>query len=336
MKARSLLRYVIATLLVLVVISVFHRKPSVSGTSFTGSHVRVLICAGKDFPRLSCGYVYDLIRRFSAEARFSADIAFVRDSSWVDSLRAGTADLFAIDGSRLPDDSLQLAVSVPLPGHYVLAVPASDIARMQEINRYLHREQTAKGYQARIQRYLRPYSPSRPNQGTYLGPYDEIFKQEAQKIGWDWRLLASVAYKESRFHIEGQSRKGAVGLMQLLPGTAARFGAADPIDPQQSVAAAATYLSYIEKLLVRRHEDLRLEHALVLASYNAGEGQILRCLQTLDSLHVSASVWENVIQTIPSVEGFKGKETVAYVKEVLDLYEDIKRFLPSLQDRPGQ
>ena len=53
----------------------------------------------------------------------------------------------------------------------------------------------------------------------------------------------------SRFHIEGQSRKGAVGLMQLLPGTAARFGAADPIDPQQSVAAAATYLSYIEKLL---------------------------------------------------------------------------------------
>ena len=142
--------------------------------------------------------------------------------------------------------------------------------------------------------------------------------------------------KESRFHIEGQSRKGAVGLMQLLPGTAARFGAADPIDPQQSVAAAATYLSYIEKLLVRRHEDLRLEHALVLASYNAGEGQILRCLQTLDSLHVSTSVWENVIQTIPSVEGFKGKETVAYVKEVMDLYEDIKRFLPSLQDRPGQ
>ena len=51
---------------------------------------------------------------------------------------------------------------------------------------------------------------------------------------------------------------------------------------------------------------------------------------------ISTSVWENVIQTIPSVEGFKGKETVAYVNEVLDLYEDIKRFLPSLQDRPGQ
>ncbi|MBQ2515596.1 MAG: hypothetical protein II533_04575, partial [Bacteroidales bacterium] len=66
MKARSPLRYVIATLLVLVVISVFHRKPSISGTSFTGSHVRVLICAGKDFPRLSSGYVYDLVRRFSS------------------------------------------------------------------------------------------------------------------------------------------------------------------------------------------------------------------------------------------------------------------------------
>ena len=179
------------------------------------------------------------------------------------------------------------------------------------------------------------FGTRKPKEGELSG-FDGIIKKTAKNIGWDWRLLASVAYKESRFHIEGQSRKGAVGLMQLLPGTAARFGAADPIDPQQSVAAAATYLSYIEKLLVRRHEDLRLEHALVLASYNAGEGQILRCLQTLDSLHVSTSVWENVIQTIPSVEGFKGKETVAYVKEVLDLYEDIKRFLPSLQDRPGQ
>ena len=131
------MRYVIATLLVLVVISVFHRKPSVSGTSFTGSHVRVLICAGKDFPRLSSGYVYDLVRRFSSDARFTAEIAFVRDSSWVDSLRSGAADLVAIDGTHHPDDSLQLAVSVPLPGHYVLAVPASDIARMQEAAQYI-------------------------------------------------------------------------------------------------------------------------------------------------------------------------------------------------------
>ncbi len=336
MKARPLLRYLIATVLVLVAIPFIHRKPPVSATPFTGSHTRVLICTGKEFPRLSCGYVYDLVRRFSADARFSADIAFVPDSSWVDSLRTGAADLVAIDGTRQPDDSLQLAVSVPLPGNYVLAVPASDIARMQAINRYLHREQSGKAYRTTVQRYMRPYSPTRPGQGTYLGPYDDIFRQEADKIGWDWRLLASVAYKESRFHIENQSRKGAVGLMQLLPETAARFGATDPIDPQQSVAAAATYLAYIEKLLVRRHEDIQLEHALVLASYNAGEGQILRCLQTIDSLHVSASVWESVIQAIPSVEGFKGKETVAYVKEVMDLYEDIKRFLPSSQDLPGQ
>ena len=152
MKARSLLRYVIATLLVLVVISVFHRKPSVSGTPFTGSHVRVLICAGKDFPRLSSGYVSDLVRRFSSDARFTAEIAFVRDSSWVDSLHSAAAALVAIDGTHHPDDSLQLAGAVPLPGPYVLAVPASDIARKQEINRSLHREQTAQGSQASLHR----------------------------------------------------------------------------------------------------------------------------------------------------------------------------------------
>ena len=164
MKARPLLRYLIATVLVLVAIPFIHRKPPVSATPFTGSHTRVLICTGKEFPRLSCGYVYDLVRRFSADARFSADIAFVPDSSWVDSLRTGAADLVAIDGTRQPDDSLQLAVSVPLPGNYVLAVPASDIARMQAINRYLHREQSGKAYRTTVQRYMRPYSPTRPGQ----------------------------------------------------------------------------------------------------------------------------------------------------------------------------
>ena len=336
MRARSILRFFAVTLLFLGVVPFTFRSHPDQYFPFTGSHVRIIICTGKEFPHLSSGYVYDLVRHFLQDDHFSADIVFARDSSYVDSLHTGAADLLAIHASPGLEDSLRMVFSVALPGNYVLAVPQENFARILEINRFLHRERAARGYSARLKHYMHPYYPGKPGPGSYLGPYDELFKREAARIGWDWRLLAAIAYKESKFHIEAQSRKGAQGIMQLIPVTAARFGAEDPVDPAQSITASANYLAYLERFLARKFESLELERALVLASYNAGEGQILRCLQAIDPLHASVSLWETVIQTIPSVEGFKGTETIAYVEDVMELYEDIKRFLPSSQDQPAQ
>jgi soluble lytic murein transglycosylase-like protein len=83
------------------------------------------------------------------------------------------------------------------------------------------------------------------------------------------RLIRAVMEAESRFEPAAVSSRGAIGLMQLLPDTAKRFGAADPFDPMQNVAAGAAYLRW---LMAYFGDDLEL----VLAGYNAGEQAVVK------------------------------------------------------------
>src|SRR5438046_160031 len=92
--------------------------------------------------------------------------------------------------------------------------------------------------------------------------YEPFIAEASVKYGVDANLLWTIAYLESRFRPQVISPKGAMGLMQLIPATAARYGLVNPYDPKQSIAAAAQYL----RDLLNRF-DGRLD--LVLAAYNA-------------------------------------------------------------------
>src|SRR5690606_2355889 len=78
--------------------------------------------------------------------------------------------------------------------------------------------------------------------GGKISVHDEILKENARKIGWDWRLLASLVYQESRFNPRARSWAGAMGLMQLMPATATLMGIKDPYQPDQNIRAGARYL----------------------------------------------------------------------------------------------
>ena len=88
----------------------------------------------------------------------------------------------------------------------------------------------------------------------------------ARKEGVDPRLLAAVAWSESGFSAGARSPAGAVGLMQLMPRTAAGLGV-DPTDPQQALRGGARYLSQQLKAFGGRED-------LALAAYNAGPGAV--------------------------------------------------------------
>ncbi|MDQ2936770.1 MAG: lytic transglycosylase domain-containing protein [Acidobacteriota bacterium] len=96
---------------------------------------------------------------------------------------------------------------------------------------------------------------------------DEFIKQSGAKYGVDPYLIFCVMEQESHFNSRALSRQGARGLMQLMPGTSARFGVRRPSDPAQNIAGGTRYL----KQLMERF-DGRID--LVLASYNAGEGAV--------------------------------------------------------------
>jgi hypothetical protein len=96
-----------------------------------------------------------------------------------------------------------------------------------------------------------------------------LIRDAAARHRLDPALVQAVAFVESRFEHRARSPKGALGLMQLMPATAARFGVTDPWDARQNLAGGARYL---RELLDRFDDSL----PLALAAYNAGEGAVER------------------------------------------------------------
>jgi soluble lytic murein transglycosylase-like protein len=99
--------------------------------------------------------------------------------------------------------------------------------------------------------------------------YDAIIDAEAKSAGVEPNLLRAVIVVESGFNSRAVSKRGAVGLMQLMPDTATRFGISNRYDPQQNVRGGALYLGYLLNLF---GQNVRL----ALAAFNAGEDAVER------------------------------------------------------------
>jgi soluble lytic murein transglycosylase-like protein len=99
--------------------------------------------------------------------------------------------------------------------------------------------------------------------------YDAIIEGAAANAAVEANLLRAVIVVESGFNSRALSRRGAVGLMQVMPATASRFGVADLYNPRENVHAGASYLKF---LMDKFGHNVQL----VLAAYNAGEEAVVR------------------------------------------------------------
>ncbi len=96
---------------------------------------------------------------------------------------------------------------------------------------------------------------------------DRLIFEAGEREGVDPRFIHAVIWQESRYVADAESHAGAVGLMQLMPAAAERFGCEDRTDPASNIAAGTKYLSW----LLKRFEG---NVELALAGYNAGEGAV--------------------------------------------------------------
>jgi soluble lytic murein transglycosylase-like protein len=98
---------------------------------------------------------------------------------------------------------------------------------------------------------------------------DQLIRTNANRFGIDPYLVFLVIEKESRFHARALSPKGAMGLMQLMPGTARRLGVRKPFDAAENIRGGTQYMKELMDMFGGKVD-------LVLASYNAGEGAVLK------------------------------------------------------------
>ena len=175
-----------------------------------------------------------------------------------------------------------------------------------------------------------------------ISPYDEVFQKHSHITGWDWRLLAALTWTESKFRIEDVSHRGAVGLMQMMPRTASQFAVEDYLDPDQSIKAGCEVLKAFRNLFVDVAANDEELIKFTLAAYNAGGGRILECVNYAQKSGVDPSFWENLDGFIKEMgdlpvpadsldsrpRPFKGEETRAYVKTVLNKYDRLRGLEP--------
>ncbi len=109
--------------------------------------------------------------------------------------------------------------------------------------------------------------PALPIEAASAAPYGAIIDRVAAEQGVPVKLVRAVIQVESAYQERARSRKGAMGLMQLMPETARQYAVADPYDPAANIEAGIKHL----KSLLQR-----LPMTLALAAYNAGEGAVQR------------------------------------------------------------
>ena len=111
--------------------------------------------------------------------------------------------------------------------------------------------------------------------GNKLSPFDDVMRKLSKNISWDWRLLASLIYEESNFHLGVVSSRNATGLMQLMPETANKFGMDSISTPAQQLAAGVKFLKWLDTQLSSEIPDPKERINFILAAYNVGLGKVL-------------------------------------------------------------
>ena len=191
-----------------------------------------------------------------------------------------------------------------------------------------------------IYTYLSPYAT--------LSPFDEHFREAADSTGYDWTLIAAIAFTESRFDSTAVSQMGAQGVMQVMPETMRGFGIPDTMhtDNRTNIMTAARLLQSLEKQFrpIKAPEE-RMK--FLLASYNAGFGYIHDAMRlarkhghdrykweaNVDSFLIHLSKPEYYNDTLCRNGQFNGwQETLSFVKKVHRNWEKFRNIQQSYSD----
>jgi membrane-bound lytic murein transglycosylase F len=234
--------------------------------------------------------------------------------------------------------SLVFAKKKPL----VFAVRRDSPKLISRINRFVLEDCSGARFAALYDKYFKASKrmvevrTDALNASGAISPYDELARKYGTRYGIDWRLVLAQMYQESKFDPRAKSWAGAMGLLQVMPKTAAELGVEDPWDPESNIKAGVKYLSW---LLMRFEPTLPMRQRIrfALASYNAGLGHVRDARRLARERGLNPNRWfGNVEKAIVLLEKRKyykrtrhgycrGTEPVQYVSRIQTKYDAYSR-----------
>lgn len=173
-----------------------------------------------------------------------------------------------------------------------------------------------------------------------ISKYDELIKTNAKTVGWDWRLLASLIYQESRFNPKANSWAGAGGLMQIMPSMVEELGIENRSNPEQSIEGGSLYLKRLwEKFEAIGDSVQRIK--FTMASYNSGYYHVLDARTLAEMNNLDPNRWddnvENMILKLSYPVNYnkkeikygyvRGIEPYTYVEQIFERFEHYRKFI---------
>lgn len=175
-----------------------------------------------------------------------------------------------------------------------------------------------------------------------ISVYDAIIQRLSEDSPYDWRMIAAIAYHESKFNEFTISRQGAKGLMQIMPLVANQFNIeqGDILEPEVNIATGIRLLTKLNKDL-KFHKNTSFDDrmSIVLACYNAGWGHVTDARRLAKKHGLNCDKWSDVASYLlnkndylddPSVRSgrFRGASTLSYVKSVMRTYKAYCKVAP--------
>jgi len=238
-------------------------------------------------------------------------------------------------------NDLDITMPISFPQRSAWGVSPDDRWLADSIDAWAEEESPRKARAVLLKRYYE-LSKAKPESvivnfaGGKMSAYDDLFKKYARNIGWDWRLLSSMGYAESRYDSTQVSWAGARGIMQIMPATARAFGLSfeNMSDNEASISTATKVIAALDKSLKRHVPDPEERKKFVIAAYNSGLAHILDAIALARKFGHDPEKWDGsvsemiLLKTKPEYYNdpvckygyFHGRQTHEYVKTVYNCY----------------
>ena len=249
-----------------------------------------------------------------------------------------------INSTYYPEIDIKTAVS--FPQNLSWAVRKNSRKLLKALNKWIEEMKSSKQYAYIYKKYfvnrkaadLRMKSGYLSIAGGNISDYDDLIRRYSEEIGWDWRLLASLMFQESRFQPNAKSWAGAFGVMQLMPATAQKFGASESSPVEKQIEAGTRFISWLNEHFRDTIENPDERVKFILASYNAGLGHVLDARRLAKKHGKNPDIWKNNVDEFilnksdpqyfndPVVKyGYcRGEETYHYVYDIMERYKHYK------------